>query len=61
MGWQVNFYVTQKDMNELQTSISKISPRAEKLRDMDFGEDQKNQLFAGVIKAAKKSVFPHII
>ena len=34
-----HFTLAQKDMNELQTSISKISPRAEKLRDMDFGED----------------------
>ena len=34
-----HFTLAQKDMTELQTSISKISPRAEKLRDMDFGED----------------------
>ncbi len=34
-----HFALAQKDMNELQTSISKISPRAEKIRDMDFGED----------------------
>lgn len=34
-----HFTLAQKDMSELQTSISKISPRAEKLRDMDFGED----------------------
>jgi len=34
-----HFASAQKDMNELQTSISKISPRAEKIRDMDFGED----------------------
>lgn len=34
-----HFTLAQKDMGELQTSISKISPRAEKLRDMDFGED----------------------
>ncbi len=34
-----HFALAQKDMNELQTSISKISPRAEKLREMDFGED----------------------
>ena len=34
-----HFTLAQKDMNELQTSISKISPRAEKIRDMDFGED----------------------
>lgn len=31
-----HFALAQKDMNELQTSISKISPRAEKIRDMDF-------------------------
>jgi len=34
-----HFALAQKDMGELQTSISKITPRAEKLRDMDFGED----------------------
>ena len=34
-----HFTLAQKDMGELQTSISKIGPRAEKLRDMDFGED----------------------
>ena len=34
-----HFALAQKDMNELQTSISKVSPRAEKLRDMDFGEE----------------------
>ncbi len=34
-----HFTLAQKDMGELQTSIAKISPRAEKLRDMDFGED----------------------
>ena len=34
-----HFASAQKDMAELQTSISKITPRAEKLRDMDFGED----------------------
>ena len=34
-----HFALAQKDMNELQISISKISPRAEKIRDMDFGED----------------------
>ena len=34
-----HFTLAQKDMSELQTSISKISPRAEKLRDMDFGEE----------------------
>ena len=34
-----HFTLAQKDMGELQTSISKISPRAEKLRDMDFGEE----------------------
>ena len=34
-----HFALAQKDMADLQTSISKITPRAEKLRDMDFGED----------------------
>ncbi len=34
-----HFTLAQKDMADLQTSISKISPRAEKIRDMDFGED----------------------
>ena len=34
-----HFALAQKDMNELQTSISKVSPRAEKLRDMDFGDE----------------------
>ena len=35
-----HFAQTQNDIELLQTSISKIAPRAEKLRDMDFGEDQ---------------------
>ena len=34
-----HFTLAQKDMTDLETSISKITPRAEKLRDMDFGED----------------------
>ena len=34
-----HFALAQKDMGDLQTSISKIAPRAEKLRQMDFGED----------------------
>lgn len=34
-----HFTLAQKDMADLQTSVSKITPRAEKLRDMDFGED----------------------
>lgn len=34
-----HFTMAQKDINDLQTSISKITPRAEKLKDMDFGED----------------------
>ena len=34
-----HFALAQKDMSDLQTSVSKITPRAEKLRDMDFGED----------------------
>ncbi len=35
-----HFLQAQNDIELLQTSISKIAPRAEKLRDMDFGEDQ---------------------
>lgn len=34
-----HFAQTQNDIELLQTSVSKITPRAEKLRDMDFGED----------------------
>jgi len=34
-----HFSLAQTDIEQIQTSISKISPRAEKLRDMDFGED----------------------
>ncbi len=34
-----HFTMAQNDIEQIQTSISKISPRAEKLRDMDFGED----------------------
>ena len=34
-----HFTLAQKDMTDLETSISKITPRAEKLRDMDFGEE----------------------
>ncbi len=34
-----HFAQAQTDIDQLQTSISKIAPRAEKLRDMDFGED----------------------
>ena len=33
-----HFAATQKDIDELQTSISKIAPRAEKIRELDFGE-----------------------
>ena len=35
-----HFHMTQTDIEQLQISIGKIAPRAEKLRDMDFGEDQ---------------------
>ena len=35
-----HFRMTQTDIEQLQISIGKIAPRAEKLRDMDFGEDQ---------------------
>ena len=34
-----HFGQTQTDIEQLQTSVAKIAPRAEKLRDMDFGED----------------------
>ncbi len=34
-----HFGQTTTDIEQLQTSIRKIAPRAEKLRDMDFGED----------------------
>ena len=36
---QKHFAQTPGDIEQLQTSVSKITPRAEKLRDMDFGED----------------------
>lgn len=34
-----HFKMAQTDIEQLQISIGKIAPRAEKLRDMDFGED----------------------
>ena len=34
-----HFGQIETDVEQLQTSVSKIAPRAEKLRDMDFGED----------------------
>lgn len=34
-----HFRMTQTDIEQLQISIGKIAPRAEKLRDMNFGED----------------------
>lgn len=34
-----HFRMTQTDIEQLQISIGKIAPRAEKLRDMDFGEE----------------------
>lgn len=34
-----HFAQAQSDIDQLQTSIAKIAPRAEKLRDMDFGEE----------------------
>lgn len=34
-----HFASAQNDIEQIQTSVSKITPRAEKLRDMDFGED----------------------
>ena len=36
---QKHFAQTTSDIEQIQTSVSKITPRAEKLRDMDFGED----------------------
>ena len=34
-----HFASAQTDIEQLQTSVSKITPRAEKLRDMNFGEE----------------------
>ncbi len=34
-----HFNQATTDIEQLQTSVGKITPRAEKLRDMDFGED----------------------
>ena len=34
-----HFAQTTTDIEQIQTSVSKITPRAEKLRDMDFGEE----------------------
>ncbi len=34
-----HFAQTTSDIEQIQTTIGKISPRAEKLRDMNFGED----------------------
>ena len=36
---QQHFSLAATDIEQLQTSIGKITPRAEKLRDMDFGTD----------------------
>lgn len=36
---QNHFNMAVADIDQLQTSIGKITPRAEKLRDMDFGEE----------------------
>ena len=36
---QSHFAQTEEDMRQLQISVSKITPRAEKLREMDFGEE----------------------
>ena len=35
---QQHFTQTQDDLKDMQTSISKIAPRAEKIRELDFGE-----------------------
>ncbi len=34
-----HFALAQTDIEQLQTSVSKIAPRAEKIRDMNFGEE----------------------
>lgn len=34
-----HFQITQKAIEELQTSIRKIEPRAEKIKELDFGEN----------------------
>ena len=34
-----HFSQTATDIEQIQTSVGKITPRAEKLRDMDFGEE----------------------
>lgn len=34
-----HFRMTQTDLDDLQTSIRKITPRAEKLKELEFGED----------------------
>lgn len=34
-----HFALAQTDIEQLQTSMSKIAPRAEKIRDMNFGEE----------------------
>ncbi len=36
---QRHFAQATTDIDQLQTSVAKITPRAEKLRDMDFGEE----------------------
>lgn len=36
---QRHFSQTTNDIEQIQTTVGKITPRAEKLRDMDFGED----------------------
>ena len=36
---QQHFTQASNDIEQLQTSVNKITPRAEKLRDMDFGEE----------------------
>lgn len=37
---QQHFAMTTSDIEALQTSINKITPRAEKLKELDFGEEQ---------------------
>ena len=38
-GLQRHFAQTTADLDQIQTSIGKITPRAEKLREMDFGDN----------------------
>lgn len=39
LNMQRHFAQTQSDVEQLITSVNKVTPRAEKLRELDFGED----------------------